>query len=67
LSAKEQHKQNNPPGRKADRAVDASETVDRVGDMLRRAYRDAAEEPIPPHMIELIRRIERNDGGDDSK
>jgi hypothetical protein len=33
----------------------------RIGRELRRTYGDPAEEPVPDHMAELLRRLDRND------
>lgn len=56
-------RQKSPNGKPAS-ADNAAETADRVGALLRKAYRDALDEPVPPEMVDLIRRIAEGGSGE---
>lgn len=52
------------PNRKPASADKAAETADRVGALLRKAYRGALDEPVPTEMVDLIRRIAEGGSGE---
>ena len=47
-------------------AIADAELIERIGFELRASYRALMEEPVPEHLLALIRRLGDDEGKDDS-